>query len=273
MRHGRVVFERYYHGLNGTEERDVFSVTKSVLSALVGIALRDGKLRSVDQRLVDFFPQLLESNADPRVRVITLRQLLTMTAGYRTAPIVSTDDWVRTLMNRSLASEPGKTFSYDDGSAHLLSAVLTKATGERADELAQRELFGPLGIRIHRWTSDGQGHALGSTGLFLRPRELLMLGQLYLQKGRWRDRQVVPAAWVRQSTTAQATIPGGYAYGYLWWVNTGPHKGFAAQGYAGQMLAVYPRLDLVVAMTGTGEFDRIDAVRQVLRAVVPRASG
>lgn len=273
MRHGHVVFEHYYDGSNGTEERDVFSVTKSVVSALVGIALRDGKLRSLDQRLVDFFPQELESNADPRVRAITLRDLLTMTAGYRPAHIVSTDDWVRTLLNRSPASDPGKTFAYDDGSAHLLSAVLTKVTGERADELAQHELFGPLGIRVSRWTSDGQGHALGSTGLFLRPRELLMLGQLYLQKGSWRGRQVVPGAWVRDSTRTHVSIPGGYAYGYLWWVNTGSHKGFVAQGYAGQMLAVYPRLDLVVAMTGAGEFDRIDALKQVLRAVVPMTSG
>jgi CubicO group peptidase (beta-lactamase class C family) len=273
MRHGHLVFEHYYRGSNGTEEWNVASITKSVVSALVGIALRDGKILSLDQKLVDFFPRELESDADARVQAITLRDLLTMTAGYRPDYPAATDDWVRTLVNRSLASEPGQAFAYDDGSAHLVSAILTKVTGEPTEEFAQRELFGPLGISVSRWSSDGQGHSLGSTGLFLRPRELLMLGQLYLQMGRWRGRQVVPATWIRESTTTQVSIPGGYAYGYLWWVNTGPHGGFAAQGYAGQMLAVYPRLGLVVAMTGAGDFDRIDALRQVLRAVVPTTSG
>ena len=119
LRRGRLVFERYYHGATAEQERNVFSVTKSVLSALVGIALREGDLRSLDQRLVDFFPEKLEGSTDSGVRSITLRELLTMTAGYRDEPIFATDDWVRTLMNRPLASDPGATWAYDDGSAHL----------------------------------------------------------------------------------------------------------------------------------------------------------
>jgi CubicO group peptidase (beta-lactamase class C family) len=270
MRHGRLVFERYYHGAEGDVERNVFSVTKSVLSALIGIALEDGKLRSLDQKLVDVFPHELERDTDPRVRAITLRDLLSMTAGYQETQIFATDDWVRTLMNRPLAFDPGTTFSYDDGSAHLLSAVLTQATGVSALDLARRELFGPLGIDASRWSSDGQGRSTGSTGLWLRSRDLLTFGQLYLEEGRWRGRQLVPAAWIRRSTTTQVEIPGGYAYGYLWWVNTGPHGGFLAQGYAGQMIAVYPRLDLVVAVTGAGEFDQLGALRLLLRSVEPR---
>lgn len=268
MRHGQLVFERYYHGARGNEELPVFSVTKSVVSALVGIALRDGQLRSLDQKLVDFFPQELEVDADSRVRAITLRHLLTMTAGYRGTSTLFTDDRVRTLMNRPLASDPGRTFSYDDGSAHLLSAVLTKATELPLALFARQELFGPLSIRPGRWLSDGQGRSLGSTGLFLRSRDLLTFGELYLQHGRWRGQQVVPDAWVRESTSTQVAIPGGYAYGYLWWVNRGPHGGFLAQGYAGQMVAVYPRLDLVVAMTGGGDFDRLQVMQLLLRAVV-----
>jgi CubicO group peptidase (beta-lactamase class C family) len=103
--------------------------------------------------------------------------------------------------------------------------------------------------------------------LLLRSRDLLKLGQLYLQHGRWRGRQIVPASWVRESTTRHVSIPGGYAYGYLWWVNTGPHGGFAAQGFAGQVVAVYPRLDLVVVLTGGGSFDQTEALRLLLRAV------
>jgi CubicO group peptidase (beta-lactamase class C family) len=269
MRRGRLVFERYYHGATADQQRNVFSVTKSVVSALVGIALRDGDLRSLDQRLVDFFPEKLERSTDEGVRTITLRDLLTMTAGYRSEQVFATDDWVRTLMNRPLASVPGVTWAYDDGSAHLVSAVLTKATGTSVESFARRKLFGPLGIRPGLWTSDGQGHSLGSTGLHLRPRDLLALGRLYLQNGKWHGRQIVPASWIHTSTATQTSIPGGYAYGYLWWVNTGPHKGFLAQGARGQIVAVYPRYDVVIAITGAGDFNRVDVLRRLLHAVVP----
>jgi CubicO group peptidase (beta-lactamase class C family) len=267
MRRGRVVFERYYHGATADQQRNVFSVTKSVVSALVGIALHDGYLRSLDQRLVEFFPEKLERGTDEDIRTITLRDLLTMTAGYRSEPVFATDDWVRTLMNRPLASNPGALWAYDDGSAHLVSAVLTNVTGMSLESFARRRLFGPLGIRPGPWTSDGQGHSLGSTGLHLRPRDLLALGRLYLQNGRWQGKQVVPADWIHASTATQFSIPGGFAYGYLWWVNTGPHKGFLAQGARGQVVAVYPRYDVVIAITGTGDFDPRDVLGVLLRAV------
>jgi CubicO group peptidase (beta-lactamase class C family) len=267
LRRGRLVFERYYHGATADQNRNIFSVTKSVVSALVGIALHDGDLRSLDQRLVDFFPEKLEGSTDADVRTITLRDLLTMTAGYRSEPVFTTDDWVRTLMNRPLASVPGVTWAYDDGSAHLLSAVLTKVTGMSLESFARRRLFEPLGIRPGPWTSDGQGYSLGSTGLHLRPGDLLALGRLFLQEGKWNGRQIVPAEWVHASTATQASIPGSFAYGYLWWVNTGPHKGYLAQGALGQVVAVYPRYDVVIAITGAGDFDRLDVLDVLLRAV------
>jgi CubicO group peptidase (beta-lactamase class C family) len=267
QRHGQLVFERYYHGATAGKPRNVFSVTKSVVSALVGIAIRDGGLESVDQRLVDFFPGELNDVPDPRIRRITLRHLLTMTAGYHGTAAVDSEDWVRLLLNRPLESDPGREFFYDDGSAHLLSAVLTKVTHSPAEKLADRKLFAPLGIAHPKWQSDGQGNSLGSTGLLLRSRDLLRLGELYLRQGRWRGRQLVPAAWVGDSTSEQIAIPGGYAYGYLWWINTGPRGGFLAQGYAGQMIAVFPRLDLVAVLTGGGQYDRLELVGLVLRAL------
>jgi CubicO group peptidase (beta-lactamase class C family) len=146
--------------------------------------------------------------------------------------------------------------------------VLTQRTGAPLEDLARRELFRPLGIRTFRWPSDRQGRSLGGTALSLRAPDLLKFGQLYLQRGRWQGRQIVPARWVRESTTTQAVIPGGYAYGYLWWVNTGPQGGFVAAGAAGQALAVYPRLDLVIAITGAGDFDRSEVLRLLLRSVM-----
>ena len=268
MRHGTRVFERYYRGASAVQEHDVFSITKSAVSMLVGIELARGELHGLDQRLVDFFPELLERDADPRIRQIRLRDLLTMTAGYRATVIPTFGDVVRTLLNRPLATDPGMTFSYDDGSAHLLSAVLTAASGMPTERLARSALFGPLGIRSVRWLSDPQGTTLGSTGLLLHSRDLLTLGELYLRHGRRRGEQVVPSAWVRESTKAQVRIPGGYAYGYLWWVNTGPHGGFLAQGYAGQALAIFPRDDLVVAVSGAGGFDHRLVLDEILRSVV-----
>jgi CubicO group peptidase (beta-lactamase class C family) len=267
QRHGRLVFERYYHGASRGQKRNVYSVTKSILSALVGIALRDARLSGLDQKLVEFFPGELGKGADPRVKDITLRDLLTMTAGYRETEVTYPDDFVRTLLNRPLASKPGATFSYDDGSAHLLSALLTKATRVPVEVLADRHLFAPLRIDPGPWPSDDQGNSLGSTGLSLDSRALLKIGELYLRAGNWRGRQLIPAAWVRESTTTQVKIRGGFAYGYLWWINTGPNKGFVAQGYGGQMIAVLPRLNLVVVMTGGGDYDRFGLVRLLLRAV------
>ena len=266
LRHRRVVFERYYHEGSRPAKGNVFSVTKSVVSALVGIALRDGRLRSVDQKVASFFADKLAPDADPRVRSITLRQLLTMTAGYREHYIAASDDWVRTSLNRQLASDPGAEFSYDSPSAHLVGAIVAKATGLSLATFAQRALFTPLGIRPGGWTTDGQRHELGSTGLRLRALDLVKLGQLYLQHGRWRGRQLVPAHWVRESTSRQASVPGGLAYGYLWWLNTGPHGGFLAIGHAGQMIAVLPRLDMVVVTTASDEFDRTAVLKLLLRA-------
>jgi CubicO group peptidase (beta-lactamase class C family) len=267
MRHGRLVLERYYHGMTRETEWSLYSVTKSVVSALVGIALRDGRLESVDERLVDVFPDEVTTDVNPQVRSIRLRDLLTMSAGYRDVNTPNeTDDWVRSELNRPVVSTPGTIFSYDDGSAHLLSCALTKVTGMTAADYARRKLFAPLGIRPGRWNGDGQGHSLGSGGLFLRPRDMLRLGQLYLQGGRWHGRQIVPRAWVRASTRKQIAIPGGYAYGYLWWINTGPHGGYLAQGYRGQTIEGFPRLSLVIVLTGVGADPR-PLTELLLRAI------
>jgi CubicO group peptidase (beta-lactamase class C family) len=252
-RHGRLVLERYYHGMTRDRDWSLYSVTKSVVSALVGIAIRERRIAGVDEKLVSVFPDDVRPDGDPRVRSITLRNLLTMSSGYRNenTPYES-DDWVRTLLNRPIVTEPGKVFSYDDGSAHLLSTVLTQVTGESAADYARHVLFRPLGVKPGRWNSDGQGRSLGSGGLFLRPRDMLRFGQLYLQGGRWHGRQIVPRNWVRASTRRQISIPGGYAYGYLWWINTGRQRGYLAQGYRGQTIEVFPRLSLVIVLTGVG---------------------
>jgi CubicO group peptidase (beta-lactamase class C family) len=273
-RDGRLAFERYYGGAGANQVFEVYSVTKSVTSALLGIALADRKLESVDQRLVDFYPGYA-NDADPRVRRVTLKDLLTMRAGFSGEPISSSSNWIRTLMTRPLEHEPGQVFSYDSGSSHLLSAVLTKVTGEQAAALARQRIFRPLGISGGwRWPDDGQGVSIGGDGLAMRARDLAKLGQLYLQDGRWNGKQIVPAAWVRRSTQEHTSVgPPGQGYGYQWWVQDGPRgEAYAALGYGGQAIVVLPALDLVVVLTTVprGDTDVQALIRMILPAVESR---
>ena len=266
-RDGRLIFERYFRGAARRGRLDVFSITKSVTSTLIGIALHDGSLRSLDQRLGEFFPKEVQHARDKRVRKITLRQLLTMTSGYRDVLAARSDDWIHTQIDRPLANDPGHGWAYDNGSYHLLSAVLTKATGTLANAYAQRVLFGPLGIAPTHWTTDGQGHNLGNTGLRLASRDLARLGELYLHDGQWEGRQLVPASYV-EDATRRHIILGGVGYGYGWWVLGGRPPGFAALGYGGQAIAVFPRQQLVVVVTGSG-----DRIAKVLYGIVLPALG
>ena len=252
-RDGRIVFERYYRGARRSGRLDVFSVTKSVTSTLIGIALAQGKLRSLDQRLGEFFPKDVQHARDKRVREITLRHLLEMRSGYRDVAAIRSDDWVHTQVDRPLAEDPGKGWAYDNGSFHLLSAVLTKATGMTAGAYARRVLLGPLGILPTIWASDGQGHNLGNTGLRLSARDLLRIGELYLHGGRWNGRQIVPGAYVHAATRRFTNLDHGWGYGYGWWVLGDGPPGFAALGYGGQAIAVYPQHRLVVVVTGSGD--------------------
>ncbi len=257
-RHGRLVVERYYDGVQAADRVPVFSITKTVVSALVGIAIADGRLHGVDDRLADVLP-------DTPHRSITLRELLSMTAGYgRGLTFQQTDP--SSLANRPLVNEPGTTFVYDSGSSDLLAAVLSRVTGTSAAAYAQLRLFGPMGIRDARWP----GSRGGGSGLVLRPRDLLAFGQMYLNGGTWNGRRIVPAAWVRTSTHAHVDVPPDQgitdAYGYDWWVDRRLHV-FAAHGYLGQALVVVPRLDEVVLLTSSGEGGgTLDVLRSVLAA-------
>jgi len=256
-RHGRLVIERYYDGVQAADRVPVFSITKTVVSALVGIAIADRSLHSVDDRLADVLP-------DTSHRSITLSELLSMTAGYgRGLSFQQTD--ALSLANRPLVNEPGTTFLYDSGSSDLLAAVLSRATGTSAAAYAQHRLFEPMGIRDARWPG-----SRGGSGLVLRPRDLLAFGQMYLDGGTRNGRRIVPAAWVRTSTHAHVDVPPDQgitdAYGYDWWVDRRLHL-FEAHGYLGQALVVVPRLDEVVLVTSSGEPNgTFDVVRGVIAA-------
>ncbi len=273
--HGRIVFEQYY-GTGSDAHRDVQSITKSVVSTLIGIAVGEGLIRSVDEPLSRLLPGYADAMS-PAVAGTTLRQLLTMTAGLPAGedlPVPSfmrSRNWGRAILTAP-ESPPGTQFAYSNGTSHLLAAVLQEATGTSALEYARTRLFEPLGIDTRAaaqtvysapprpeqlaahaaagfaWLVDPQGVNTGWWGLKLRAHDLLKLGQLFLAKGRWGDDQVVSADWVAQATRPQVrTDVSGAGYGYQWW--TGEVDGtesFWAEGFGGQLVEVVPDRDLVV---------------------------
>ena len=239
---GRVVYA--YHR-NGDPEtlHDVQSVAKSALSALVGIAVGQGRISSLDQPVVALMPEWTSLNADPRAAAITVRHLLTMTAGFAVDDPSGTaqpgrpqDAWARALRHA-----PGQAFAYDNALVPVLAAVLEKVTAMPLADYARRELVTPLGMREPSYRR----------GLHMRTQDMATLGQLFLQKGAWDGRQLVPESFVLAATQPQNAggVPVSMPYGYMWWVlpTEAPRRTFMASGYSGQAIWVHPPLDLVIA--------------------------
>jgi CubicO group peptidase (beta-lactamase class C family) len=253
VRHGRLIVERYFGGSHPQDAWNVKSVTKSMLSALVGIALERGYIRSLDQPVLDFFPEYRDEVTDPPKQQITLRHLLTMSAGLEWQEngsiafrCMSSPDWVRFILKSKLVADPGVKWNYSSAQPHLLSAVLTKASGTNMLAFARHSLFDPIGAVIGQWDQDPKGYYFGGSELCMTPRDMARFGYLYLNNGEWNGKQIVPAGWVRAST--QQTNSAHYAF--LWWLDTfESHPIYFAQGLGGQHIVVVPDLDAVVVTT------------------------
>ncbi|MBR0716827.1 serine hydrolase [Bradyrhizobium liaoningense] len=279
-RHDCVEFEYYKAGLDARSLSSVHSVTKSVLSILVGIALDKGYLR-LDERLSELLPETLDPTIDPRVRDITVRDLLTMTSGFDSAApfgaravVPPREMWQWTLA-RPIQHKPGSQFDYDDDSVNLLSVALARAIRQDSRSFAEQNLFGPLEIENFDWKADSRGHLIGATTLSLSARDMTKLGLLYLRRGRWGHEQIVSGEYVADSISKHndGGAPVKTAYGYLWWVT---HTGagldaFFAAGKGSQIIYVVPRLDLVVTVTSLSSVPG-GSVRFVNDVLLPAAS-
>ena len=259
-RQGEPLLEEYYHGGGRTRPANLKSASKSVVSALVGIALDRGYLHRLDQTVDEFFPEYLESVDDPRARTITIEDLLTMRSGLESTSFrnygewVLSRNWVRHVLTRPMEADPGTVRRYSTGNTHLLSAILTKATGMSTWEFAQRMLAEPLGFSLARWPHDPQGIYFGGNDMLLTPLQMLTFGSLYLNRGRIDDAQVVSAQWVDKSVVTRTRSRRGRGYGYSWWIRyAGGYKVFYAWGYGGQFIFVVPDLDLVVVTSSSVE--------------------
>jgi CubicO group peptidase (beta-lactamase class C family) len=251
---GCIQFEYYKTGLDAESRSPVHSVTKSVLSILVGVAVDRGYLR-LDQKLSELLPEASNPAIDPRIRDITVRNLLTMTSGFDPAVTkigVPTSEMWQWMLNREMSDMPGTRFNYDSDDVNLLSVVLTRAIRRSSLAFANETLFGPLGITNFNWLADSDGYLIASDNLSLTARDMAKIGLLYLQQGRWGDQQIVSSDYVADSTAKHndGGPPTHAAYGYLWWVRptAAGLDAFFAAGHGSQLIYVVPKLDLVVAM-------------------------
>ena len=317
VRHGQVVFEREYQrdydrlfvgkgkpGLYNYYDPEwhpywkrgrlhtMQSISKSVTSALIGIALQRGELPSVGVKVMPYF-KAFRTSPDARREALTLRDVLTMTTGIRwdessttytdavnnCAAMEATEDWIQYVLDQPMADAPGRTFVYNSGATQLLSYLIEQVTGKEADDYANEHLFGPLGIG-YAWKRTPKDLADTEGGLYLRPRDLAKIGLLYMKDGAWDGKRILPEGWVRDSTTWHtSTGRGERGYGYKWWVlrrkDRDGYEAYAGLGYGGQRLIVVPALDLIAVFTGWNiydkpELDPVLALDRVLSAVKDR---
>ncbi len=264
---GYLVYENYFGNASREDElQPIQSITGCITSILVGIAIAQGFIGSVHDYVLNFFPNHTFDNMDVWKEAMTIEHLLTMKSGlpwgdYRYAfdsptsdyyNMTHTDDWVQWLLNRPLEYPPGEYWLHNTGATHLLSAIITMATGMNTSVFADEYLFSPLGITDFEWLNDPQGAAMGGYDLYLRSRDMAKIGFLYLHGGVWDGQIIVPYSWVTASLTTYHTIvPAAlsHGYGYQWW--THPRIGaFAAHAFAGSRIFVIPGYDLIMILTG-----------------------
>lgn len=279
VRHGKLAFEDYIDG-DGNTLRDTRSATKSITSAMVGIAIQEKKLSGVNARVLPLLPQHAKriQNPDPRKSAITVEDLLTMSSPLECDDwndasrgneerMYVVEDWgqfildlpIRGRMHVGEQIQPppyGRYFSYCTGGVFLLSEILANATGARTDHYAQQKFFGPLGITNVQWVYSPMNIPQTGGGLRLSSRDLAKIGQLYLDGGKWQGRQILTPEWVKDSTQPHAQIDDATNYGYLWWVKSfksgdKSYAGFFMSGNGGNKVVVIPELDLVAVITST----------------------
>jgi len=255
IRHGYIVADVTVHPFKPGAKHIVYSCTKSVVSALIGIAIDKGYIEGVDQPVLSFFPERIAANLDPDKEAMTLEHVLTMSTGlecrdsylYRWRGLdqmEESEDWVQFMLDLPMAEEPGTRFEYCNGASFLLSAIVQQTTGMNALAFGREHFFGPLGITDVDWSSNPQGITIGWSRLHMTPHDMAKIGYLYLHGGQWDGEQVVSAGWVKASTRKHisATLQDGY--GYQWWIADGGV--YMALGYAGQYIVVVPNKDMVV---------------------------
>ena len=294
LRDGEKQYEHYFQGFDAESAFHVFSVTKSVLSVLIGIAVDQGYIQSVDQKVLDFFPDYTPKRGEQTAQRVTIRDMLTMTTPfkYKSAPYTkyfSSESWVKSALDLLGGKGEIGAFRYTPLiGPDILSGILTSATGQSALEFAYDNLFCPLGIDVTQkvvfqskeeqlsimkdrhesgWVADPQGINTAGWGLFLTPADMAKIGRLYQNRGTWDGRQIVSAGWIAESTREHSRCVqwGNLAYGYLWWIIDA--ESFAALGDGGNVIYFNTKKDLVIAIASLfkpNAADRIELIKNVV---------
>jgi CubicO group peptidase (beta-lactamase class C family) len=272
IRNGYIVFERYFRPylFDANDPNVMYSITKTVIALLIGIAIELDFLEGVDQRVLDFFPNSTFADTNAWKEAITIEHLLTMTSGLRWIErgylsygpeavaegedliryLFGSVDWVQNVLDRPMTAEPGTTFNFNGGGLHVLSVILQNSTGMTAAEFAEDHLFEPLGITSPAWLHNPRGETHGATGLTLTPRDLAKIGLLCLNNGLWDERQVVPSEWITESFRSFISTNHSLDFGYQWWIHN-ESSFISAKGFQGQAVYLLPEQDIVVVFTST----------------------
>ncbi len=254
IRNGYLVCEAYFQPFHRNMRHNLFSATKSFTSTLVGIAISEGKIKGVDQKVTDIFPGLKIPENSLGLEDTTIENILTMSAGHAADSVdavYGSRNWPQTFYSMPFSTKPGTRFLYDSGASHLLAAILKKTTGQPVEAYARERLLEPLGIRGYAWETSTEGIHTGGWGLRITPTDMAKFGYMILHKGVWNGKQIVPDLWVETAT--QKHIEGywgetrGDDYGYQFWMN--PFGGFRADGFAGQFVYILPEYDMVAVFT------------------------
>ncbi|OWK35582.1 serine hydrolase domain-containing protein [Fimbriiglobus ruber] len=253
VRHGHVVAEGWWKPQTPETPHVLHSLSKSFTSTAVGLAIEEGKL-SLDDEVLKFFPDMGPEKPSDKLQAMRVRDLLTMSTGHETEPKRSAEiPWVKAFLTHPVPHKPGTHFLYNSMGTYMLSAIVQKVTGQTVLDYLKPRLFDPLGIKDPKWDTSPQGISTGGWGLYVRTEDIAKFGQLYLQKGKWQGKQLVPAAWIELATSRQMSNGSNpksdweQGYGFQFWRCR--HGAFRGDGANGQFCVVLPEQDAVVAIT------------------------
>ncbi len=295
QKNGRKLYENYFNGYTAENALHVYSVTKSIFSVLIGIAIDKGHLKSVDQKVLDFFPDYTVKTGEKTIQSVTIKNLLTMTAPYKYKfepyeEYFASENWVKAALDLLGGEGPTGEFLYTPIiGTHILSGILVKATGQPVLDFAAENLFSPLGINVPHnvvlrdkeehitfaqgknnsgWVVDPQGINTASWGLNLTPVDMAKIGQLYLNGGIWAGKQILSAGWIAESTKVHSRWDK-LSYGYLWWIINDNEHAYAAMGDGGNVIYVNTKKQMVISIASLFMPEAKDRIELILERIEP----
>lgn len=277
VKNGFLVAEAYFNGKGVYDANSIASVTKSVVSALAGIALEQNILSGVNQKMLDFFPEINWAAQDSRKSLITLQQILQMRSGYPWEEfegyldmLLHNNAWIPYLAEFPLTSDPGTQFGYSNFTVHMMGIILARASEQSLLQFGNTHLFNPLGVSVPYWPTDAYGYYYGSGDIYFTPRHMARFGLLYLNRGLYRGNRIIPEQWIEDSFESYSTTTyetdilesiRGLEYGYLWWSGTSGSRRFNfAWGHGGQLVCILDDLNMVIVTAANALVGQIDII-------------